>query len=131
MERYGSQVSEAIFATQGVGDKPKFKNAFFPTPNQLPGNIDYWLGRGDEQWIVNVDLDYFFCDQEEMRRRMYSDDYIRTVFAAIRDARKIGRVASLTICLTPDEGYTGGWSNAEELCAEACEILEVKFSLPK
>lgn len=131
LERYGSQVREAIFATQGVGDKPRFNNASFPTPNQLPGNIDYWLGCGDEQWIVNVDLDYFFCDQEGTRRRMYSEDYIHTVFAAIHDARKVGRVASLTICLTPDEGYTGGWSNAEELCAEVCEILELKFSLPK
>jgi hypothetical protein len=130
LERYGGQVREAIFATQGVGDKPRFSNATYPPPNELPENIAYWLAQGEEQWIVNIDLDYFFCNQNGTRKRMYSNDYINAIFVAIRDARAAGRVASLTICLTPDEGYTGGWPQAEALCAEACEILGVTFSLP-
>ena len=130
LERYREQVEQAIFATHGVGDKPRLKRAIFVEPQHLPGSIDCRLTDEGARWIVNVDLDYFFCDQEGRRRHMFSDEYVTSVFTSIRRCRDLGRVACLTICLTPDEEFTGGWAQAEELCAKACGILGLPFELP-
>jgi hypothetical protein len=79
---------------------------------------------------VNVDLDYFFCDQGGLRKPMFSDQYVAAVFGAIAEMKRAGRIKCLTICLSPDEGYSGSWEQAEQLCSTACQILELQFSLP-
>jgi len=130
LERYGEQVKRAIFVTHNEGDKPKFKGALHPRPEDVPGNLSFYLDH-PERAIINVDLDYFFCDDDQDRRRpMFSDDYISAVFRSIRKHMDAGHVACLTLCLTPDEGYTGGWAQAEALCARACTILGIEFVLP-
>lgn len=131
LERYPDQVGRFVFATLDVGDKPKLDDALHPRPWSLPSNLADWLQDTDLRWIVNVDLDFFFCgDEHGNRRLMFSDEYIEAVFHTIRAHREAGRVACLTLCLTPDEDYTGGWAQAEALCARACNILGVPFSLP-
>jgi hypothetical protein len=130
LERYCQQLQRAIFITHNEGDKPKFDHALYPPPEDVPGNLDVYLNY-PERAIVNVDLDYFFCDDDQGQRRlMFSDDYISAVFRSIRAHMDAGRVACLTLCLTPDEDYTGGWPQAEALCARACAILGIEFELP-
>lgn len=76
-------------------------------------------------------LDYFFCaDDHDNLSLMFSDGYVDAVFQGMRAHRDAGRVACLTLCLTPDEGYTGGWGAAEALCARARKILNVPLALP-
>lgn len=129
-ELFPHQVCRSIFATQNEGDKPNVSHARFVEAWKVPENLDYWLDQDATSWIVNIDLDYFFCDQDGERKLMYSHEYINSFFSSLQRVREAGKVACLTICLTPDEGYTGGWAQAEELCARACEILEIPFSLP-
>lgn len=130
LEGYGQQVCRAVFITHNAGDKPRFDGALHPRPEEVPGNIGFYLDH-PERAIVNVDLDYFFCnDDQGQRRLMFSDDYISAVFRSIRTHMNAGRVACLTLCLTPDEGYTGGWAQAEALCARVCAILGIAFELP-
>jgi hypothetical protein len=130
LERYGHQVDRAVFVTHEIGDKPKFDGALHPPSKDVPGNIGYYLDY-PERSIVNVDLDYFFCsDDQDQRRLMFSDEYVSSVFRSIRAQMDAGRVACLTLCLTPDEEFTGGWAQAEALCARACAILGVAFELP-
>ncbi|AJC44786.1 hypothetical protein SB85_02410 [Xanthomonas sacchari] len=131
LERYAHQVKRSLFATHGVGDKPRVSVAMHVESRTLPGNLLYYLQEAPERWIVNVDLDYFFCNDEAGNRcLMFSPEYIASVFLAIRAHLDAGKVACLTLCLTPDEGYTGGWAPAEAPCQTACQILGVPFSLP-
>lgn len=130
LELYRQQLRRAIFITHNEGDRPQFESALHPRPEDVPGNLAFYLDH-PERAIVNIDLDYFFCDDDQNRRRlMFSDDYISSVFRSIRAHMDAGRVACLTLCLTPDEGYTGGWAQAEALCARACAILGIEFELP-
>lgn len=131
LERYPDQVERSVWATHDVGDKPDLHDALHPRPWSFPGNLTYYLQGTDRRWIVNVDLDYFFCaDEHGNQQSMFSDEYIFALFEAVRVHRDAGRVACLTLCLTPDEGYTGGWDAAEALCARVCKILNIPFALP-
>jgi hypothetical protein len=129
LERYAARIQRSVFATHGVGDEPRVKNALKVEPQHLPGNIEFWMRSPTENWLVNVDLDYFFCDQEGGRRLMFSDDYIEAGFDALRRMRARGKIACLTICLSPDEELTSGWEQAEALCARLCAHLGVPFQL--
>lgn len=130
LERYGKQLRRAIFITHNEGEKPQFEGAFHPTPEKVPANMGFYLDH-PARAIINVDLDYFFCnDGQDKRRMMFSDDYISSIFGSIRAHMDAGKVACLTLCLTPDENYTGGWAQAEELCARVCAMLGIEFVLP-
>lgn len=130
LERYGKQVEKSVFVTHNVGDKPRHQSAQFPDPQHVPDNLSFWLKPHPDQWIINIDLDYFFCDQNGQRRPMFSDQYIASVFGAIADLQQAGRVKCLTICLSPDEGYSGSWEQAEQLCQVVCNAVGLRFALP-
>lgn len=130
LELYGNQIHTAIFVTHNVGDKPKHRNVQFRESVHLPGNLAFWMTSYPGKWIINVDLDYFFCDQEGTRKPLFSDSYVATLFRRIRFLQQTGRVQCLTICLSPDEGYAGSWHQAEELCQFICQIADLKFCLP-
>jgi hypothetical protein len=131
LERYGEKVVRSVFATHEVGDRPVHHDARYPKPQDVPENIDFWMQSIPDQWLVNVDLDYFFFrDHEGSRKPMFSDQYVKTVFEAIAGMQRAGRIKCLTICLSPDKDCSGGWPQAEQLCSTACQILGLQFSLP-
>lgn len=130
LERYSHQVVGALFATHGEGDEPRSVELLQCEARNLPSNLAYHMDRHAQRLIVNVDLDYFFCDDEnDERKLMFSEEYITSIFYTLRTQLEAGRITCLTLCLTPDESYTGGWAQAEALCARACEILGVPFAL--
>jgi hypothetical protein len=97
--------------------------------NQAVGR--YWLEQGDN-WLFNIDLDYFFCDMDSGDCRRFLDSaYVKDMCASIKNHLGSGRIKVLTICLTPDEnGFSGGWASSEALCSEICGHLGIEFSLP-
>lgn len=121
------------FATHHDGDKPDLLEGswYDVEPWKLPQNFDFWLQQSCN-WIVNIDLDYFFCDAESGGcTRFLSKEYVRVLCMAIKKNLESGRIKVLTLCLTPDEGgFSGGWAAAEALCAEFCTHLDLKFRLP-
>ena len=128
--RYAQQLEECVFATHGVGDKPRWTRLTNVTSEALPACLHASIDRSPRRWMVNVDLDYFFHDRDGRRQLAFAPEYIDQVFSEIAMKLKAGRIACLTLCLTPNEEYTGGWEQAEALCTRACEILDVPFSLP-
>ena len=66
----------------------------------------------DKKWIVNLDLDYFFCkssiDENQKRFKMFSDQYIRNFSKDINGLMK--NIAVMTIAFSPE--CCGGWNNA-------------------
>lgn len=108
--------------TQKDGDLPRWDGLIEPAADELPENFEYWLKDG--RWIVNIDLDYFFCpgsgDDEFVL--MYSDAYIDQVFNALRLANDKGNIAVITICLTPSN-FTPGWAACIELSERVFKAL--------
>ncbi len=121
------------FATHKDGDSPNVPEDQCREVDvwELPNNLDFWLQQG-EGWIVNIDIDYFFCEfADGSHRRFLSKDFVYSICEPLKDGLTSGKVKALTICLTPDEGgFSGGWSQSEEVCDEICHCLGVSFKLP-
>jgi hypothetical protein len=129
LDVFARNVGTTYFATRR-GDEPRWENRRKPDFWDIPENLENWLEDSSGEWIVNVDLDFFYCDIEGLRQRMYSPQYERAVFSAIARQIQSGRIRVLTLCISPDDSLTGGWSSVEELCGEVCEVLGAPFALP-
>lgn len=128
----GSPVSWFIFATHNDGKQPDFAEYDKIDPWDLL-DLGWRFKDLQQKWIVNIDLDYFFHDFFRQNKAkdicLFSDHYIERVFSSIRYHHRQGRIAVLTIALSPE--FCGGWNNAEQLCATVCKIIDVPFSLPE
>ena len=126
------RLGHVYFATHHDGDEPDLPEGLWcdVEPWKLPQYFDFWLEQSDK-WVVNIGLDYFFCDAEDGGCiRFLSEDHV-PLCVAIKKNLDSGRIKVLTLCLAPDEGgHSGGWTTAEALCAEFCKHLGVSFSLP-
>lgn len=133
LEHERNNLGALYFATHGDGDPPNVPDGLCRDVEvwELPNNFDFWLDLGSS-WIVNIDIDYFFCKfADGSHRRFLSKDFVSSVCAPLKDGLASGRVKALTICLTPDDGgFSGGWSASEEVCAEMCDHLGISFQLP-
>lgn len=111
------------------GDLPCFQSTTYKDPWDLCENLEWLLTEYDRDWIVNIDLDYFFCkdSSSEAYIQLMSDTYIRALARAVGAAldRKTARV--VTIALSPEQ--CGGWENAEAIATLFLDPLGVQFSL--
>lgn len=130
LDQFGKNLEWCRFLTHRDGDEPKIKNVLNSAPWELPQNLEYWLDEGEGRWVVNVDLDYFYCQGDTAPILMVSDDYLNESFVALKRALSKGRVSVITICLTPDVPLTAGWESTEKLAQKILKILDVDFSLP-
>lgn len=129
---FQGMLDRPISADHGDGDDPQFNKTWRPKPDKLSENVGYWLSKGDAPWIVNVDLDYFFCsdcecDSEgnEIWIPLFSLDFVECLFRQIRDAIQNGRVRVVTICLTPTN-FTPGWEECLKLSRTVFKILDAE-----
>jgi len=130
LDQHGSNIDVCRFLTHGIGDKPNWDGVFENEIWELPENLGYWLETANSPWIVNIDLDYFFCtfEEDESPQLMISEAYIRSISRALREAMDNQRIGVLTICLSPE--CTSGWEQSEKLATTICEILGHRFSPP-
>lgn len=126
---FGDNLDKCFFATR-EGDKPNYRNVINAALWNMPSNMDYWLHTSASPWIVNIDLDYFFWNCEENTDVMVSETYLNRTFLPLRAALEQGEIAVITICLTPDPPFTGGWEAAELLANRLLNILGLDFKLP-
>lgn len=126
---YPDLISDGIFATHHDGDWPTFDPQDVE-PWLLAENIAYWLtgSSAKTQWVINLDLDYFFSDApDDSTYRWASDAYLELIFDGIMAACESGRVATITVALSPE--CSNGWTAAEEICARFSERLRLGFVL--
>jgi len=133
LEKYAPCVDELFTATHLIGTSPEAYSAVHfeeVPPDRFPSFFrEYALDTGDRrQWILNLDLDYFFCRLGNEHELMFSDAYIDEVFDAIRCGIRNKRFAVVTVCLSPE--CCGGWEPAEQLCAVLFDTLKIDFRLP-
>lgn len=128
LHKFKKHLKNCEFATHEHGDTPNCRFTETPPWKLLP-NMDYWIENAGSPWILNIDLDYFFCDGgDDERRQMLSDEYIRSLFLAARNVIEGKQVAVTTIALSP--GWCGGWENSERVLSIAMNALGIKFNLP-
>ncbi len=127
----GSPVSEFIFAAHNDKHAPRFDKYDKIPPCELL-QLCPRFAYSKDNWIVNVDLDYFFhdfcCRSGRRYIRLFSYQYIERVFSSLKYHHQNGRIAVLTIALSPE--FCGGWNEAEQLCQAVCAIMDIPFNLP-
>ena len=122
-------VGQGYYFTHNDGDKPQ--NISFEditNPLDLMPRI-HELFRKEGQYIVNIDIDYFFQTVGEENFQFFSDPFVRKFSGVIVDAYRSGKIAVLTIALSPE--YCGTWRDSERVCGIICDGLELNFKLPK
>ncbi len=128
LEKCRQQLTNCYFVTHQDGDKPDYDGAEVH-PWELLESLEYWINNERGPWIMNIDLDYFFCDDAfDGQRRLMSDDYIVAVFGAVRKMLDDGRVSVATIAMSPE--FCGGWQAAEEVLELVVSTLGFEFKLP-
>lgn len=128
LESFARSLKKFYCLTHGDGDKPNYKYPLHEPASELPENLSSWLSEQEAPWIVNIDLDYFYCQFGSGHRRMLSDDYIDAVAEGLKDAMDRGAIGVLTLCLTPDS-FTPGWADTEALAARLLKGLDLTFQL--
>jgi hypothetical protein len=129
LHRFKKYISTCYFVTHEDGDKPNYKGGFEEPPWDLLGNLDYWIDAKRRPWVLNIDLDYFFCDdRSDGCEQMLTDRYIETIFESARRTIDAGFVGVTTIALSPE--YCGGWEAAERVMDIASAKLGINFWLP-
>ena len=131
LEIFGQNLTSRNFATHKVGDKPRLP-IWEHDIWDVPQNLDYWLRSENAPWIMNCDLDYFFCDDTDDRppQRFLSSRFIERCFDVIAQKLGDGTIKVLTVALTATDDLTGGWTPAEEVAKRALSRLGIDFVLP-
>lgn len=129
LEKYSNRLDTCWFSTYNEGDKPQFPNMQIPPPQSLPNSLEYWLEKGKNPWIINLDIDMFFCDDNhDSRMQFHSDEYIKAIGKIIKRMNDKGKIAVITIALSPE--WSGGWKKAIRACNILTRAMEVEFNLP-
>ncbi len=132
MDCYKEKIKKCFFATHEAEseEKPIFNNLQEIKIWDVPNIIDNLFTDEKQKWIINVDIDYFFCEDKlagDSQLLMLSDDYIANIFEPLANQIKKDTISVFTLCLSPE--LSSGWDNSYEICAKICEILELDFSL--
>ena len=128
IEAFRKNLRGLISADFRDGDDPNFASAMRPRPDQLPQNLAFWLSKSEAPWIVNIDLDYFFCDgpieegRDEEWLPLFSNEFFDAVMGQIKQALDAGHAKVVTLCLTPSN-YTSGWERCLQMSRQAFDIL--------
>lgn len=105
-------LKEKKFATHKDGTVPVDWDMYEIPFYHLHTNLAYWINETNEKWILNIDLDYFFCDDDEGNRyQVLTDDYIKSIGAEI--SRCIDNIEVITIALSPT--FCGGLENSKRV----------------
>ena len=77
---YPNLIQTALFATHKDGGIIEELDISEKEPWDLHGNLSYWMTYSDtRKWIVNIDIDYFFTDDEGRYFQFFSDEFVTQV----------------------------------------------------
>ena len=128
LEKYPFLLNDCWFSTYNEGDKPKWNNMQAPPPKSLPGSFEYWLDQSPNKWIINLDIDLFFCDDGgDSQIQMHSDIFIKSIGEVLKRQKDKDKIAVITIALSPE--WSGGWEKAKRACEILTQAMGVNFEL--
>lgn len=113
------------FATHNEGTVPEGFIDYECEIYDLLTNVDYWMKKNENKWILNLDIDYFFATSDDGKYQMLTDEYIVKLCESINVAKD--KIAVITICLSPE--CCGGWDVSIEKAKLVCKHLGFEFPL--
>ncbi len=97
LRKFGRNARRIRFLTHNEGDIPAIPGIMRDNIWDLPENFSYWLSDGDDPWIINIDLDYFYCNAGDTSIAMVSQEFLEAFFSEISKAVGSGRVGVITV----------------------------------
>ncbi|SCY06869.1 hypothetical protein SAMN05192588_0978 [Nonlabens sp. Hel1_33_55] len=121
---YPNVLNLTYFATHKDGDTLENLEMYEPEIWDLHENMAYWINENDNhQWIVNLDIDYFFIKYEDEYLQFLTDDYVLKIAEEIK--KSMEKIDVLTIALSPE--FCGGWENSMRVAKLITDHLEVEW----
>lgn len=79
----------------------------------------------ENDWIINIDLDYFFNDVDGKFMQCFTNMFIESLTIELK--KVLDNIAVITISLSPE--FCGGWENALGVTNKICSIMEIDFNI--
>lgn len=122
---YPYLIGHSTFATHKDGDNADDMEASEVDPWQLPDNLSYWLTNGTNEWILNLDIDYFFTNIDEEYIQLFTDEFVIQIAKEIK--KSLSKIKVLTIALSPE--MCGGWDKSERVARLITDELGLKWTI--
>lgn len=123
---YPKYFNKTIFSTFDIGcPNPNFiglELSFKDISNNLE---DYVEELKDENWILNIDIDYFFNVINGEMIQVFSDAFVKQFAEKIRSI--MDDINVVTFCLSPE--CCGSWENSLYVMSIFSDILDIDFEL--
>lgn len=123
LKKYPKMIGETISVTHQLGS-PKKMAIDIKAFDLVAQCSDIFSGKkyiNEFDWIVNLDLDYFFSAQPQ-KLTLFSDEFIDAIATSILQGLDSGMIKVLTISLSPE--CCGSWEKAEEMLAKFRKTLK-------
>lgn len=140
LDQYSKNVNRLIFATcqemanesnRIIDDEWSVEKLLRYLKIELD-NEDEGYDNKTHKWIINVDIDYFFCESiskfdATKTIQFQSNEYIIEFASILKNALQKNKILCLTISLSPE--CCGGWVNAESICEIITNKIGINFKL--
>lgn len=93
-------------------------------PHTIFQNLEYTISEEENQFIFNIDIDYFFLKYNESYFQVFSDESIEIIFDQIANSYFSDRIRVITIALSPE--CCGGWGNSLKIYNRLAEKLNIE-----
>ncbi len=129
-EKFPATLAECFLATHQMGDPPEpYVKHEHMIPKIFSENLPSFLeDYHNDGWILNLDIDYFFCKSGEKYIPMFSEAFIDSFIEAVAEVIRKGQLICMTIALSPE--CCGGWHASEAMCSRITSGLGFNFELP-
>ena len=121
----GKHLNKYYFATHHDGHYIEEIESLKPEIWDLQDNICYWIELEKGQWILNLDIDYFFVERNSKTYQFLTDDYVLSLCKEIENA--IDRINTITIALSPE--FCGGWSESIRIAKIISDYFSLNFDI--
>jgi hypothetical protein len=120
---YQENIAHSVAFTHRIGISYPFLHEFeiWDLLKKTPDFFDH-----PSPWIINLDFDYFYGRQHK-NSMMLNPDYISEYFAILKQAYDEGKVAVLTVALSPE--CCGSWENAKKILSLFNYVFKLELAL--
>jgi hypothetical protein len=128
LKNYPEMIGVTMSATHHLGS-PKELSQEIKSFDLVSECFEIFSGKkyiNDFEWIVNLDLDYFFSARP-LKLELFSEAYINSLANSINFGLKSKMIKVLTISLSPE--CCGSWENAEMMLAQFAKSMKLAIKL--
>lgn len=124
---YGDIILDYVFYTHGcgtTGTKALDKVQEWPIVTMFE-NLESLINENKEKTILNLDIDFFFANQDDHYFQLFSDESIEILFNQIKNCLlKTNKIEVISVALSPE--CCGGWSNSLKIYNKLAKQLKTE-----